>query len=258
MQENNKNSLIPASIIVAGLLIAGGIYFSNKPNTPVNQNQPVKISQISLRPVDATDHLLGNPNAPITVVEFSDPECPFCKNFQTTMLSVMGTYGKDGRVAWVYRHFPIDSLHSKARKEAEASECANELGGNTGFWKFIDEVFATTTSNNTLDPAKLPIIAKDVGLDVTKFNACLASGKYASTIQAGIDEAVKAGAQGTPYSVIVLKNPISTSTENGLNDYLSTSGLSNYVNVTDDKKEISLNGALPTEVVTKIIDILLK
>ena len=186
------------------------------------------------------------------------PECPFCKNFQQTMLSVMSKYGKDGTVAWVYRHFPIDSLHPRARKEAEATECANELGGNTGFWKFIDEVFATTTSNNTLDPAKLPIIAKDVGLDVTKFNACLSSGKYANFIQTSIDESIKAGAQGTPYSVIVLKNALSASMESNLNTYLGTNGLSNYVTVTDDKKEISLNGALPLEVVTKIIDILLK
>ncbi len=83
-----KNSLIPASIIVAGLLIAGGLYFSNKPSAPIVQNQQGKVSQISIKPIDANEHLLGNPNAPVTIVEFSDTECPFCKNFQQTINKV--------------------------------------------------------------------------------------------------------------------------------------------------------------------------
>ena len=61
-----------------------------------------------------------------------------------------------GQVAWVYRHFPIDSLHSRARKEAEATECANEFGGNTVFWQYLDKIFELTPSNDGLDPAELP------------------------------------------------------------------------------------------------------
>src|SRR3989338_2531696 len=96
------------------------------------------------------DHLRGDPKATVKVVEFSDLECPFCKNFHRTMQQVMSEYS--GQVAWVYRHFPLDSLHSKARKEAEASECAAELGGNDGFWAYVDKLFEITPSNNGLDP----------------------------------------------------------------------------------------------------------
>src|SRR3546814_2871400 len=67
---------------------------------------------------------MGSPDASVKVIEFSDFECPFCKGFHRTMGQVMEEYGQDGKVAWVYRHFPIDSIHSKARKEAQASECA--------------------------------------------------------------------------------------------------------------------------------------
>src|SRR5207245_631799 len=101
-----------------------------------------------------------------------------------------------------YRHYPLASLHPKAHKEAEATECAAEQGGNDMFWKYIDKVFSITPSNNGLDPAELPKIAKDLGLDVNAFNACLSSGKYAAKIDVSIADAEKAGAQGTPYSVV--------------------------------------------------------
>lgn len=108
--------------------------------------------KIAMRPIDATDHIFGNPNAQVFVIEYSDPECPFCKNFHATMETVMKQYGDDGKVAWVYRHFPLDSLHSKARKESEAFECAGELGGNAKFWEYANKLFEITPSNNQLDP----------------------------------------------------------------------------------------------------------
>ncbi|OHA99257.1 MAG: hypothetical protein A3I21_03290 [Candidatus Zambryskibacteria bacterium RIFCSPLOWO2_02_FULL_39_69] len=118
----------------------------------------------------------------------------------------MNEYGKDGKVAWVYRHFPIAELHSKARKESEALECANELGGPGKFWEYTNMLFDITPSNNNLDPAQLPIIAKNVGLDVKAFNTCLSSGKYAAKVEADYQDAVKAGGQGTPNSILISKD----------------------------------------------------
>ena len=120
------------------------------------------------------------------------------------MKEVVRAYGD--QVAWVYRHFPIAQLHARATKEAEATECANELGGNQVFWNYIDKVFETTRSNDSLDPAELPKIAKAVGLNETAFNTCLSSGKYSEFIKNSIAEGVKAGALGTPYSVIVARD----------------------------------------------------
>ena len=108
-----------------------------------------------------------------------------------------------GQVAWVYRHFPIDSLHSRARKEAEATECANEFGGNAVFWQYLDKIFELTPSNDGLDPAELPKIAETVGLDVTKFNVCLSSGKYKDLVESNYEDGIKAGVTGTPASVVM-------------------------------------------------------
>jgi protein-disulfide isomerase len=109
----------------------------------------------------------------------------------------------DGDVAWVYRHFPLDSLHPKARKEAEATECAAELGGNEGFWAYTNHLFDVTPSNNQLDLAELPNIAETVGLDRADFEACLNSGRYAEEVASDLDDASQAGGRGTPYSVVI-------------------------------------------------------
>jgi len=163
-------------------------------------------TNVKIAPVSSSDRILGNPDAKIVIVEYSDTECPFCKRFHQTLQQIMTNYGKDGSVAWVYRHFPIASLHAKAQKEAEATECAAEQGGNAMFWKYIDRVYEITPSNNGLDPAQLPIIAKDLGLDVTAFNTCLSSGRMAARVKTQYDEGVVAGARGTPYSVLITKN----------------------------------------------------
>ena len=125
----------------------------------------------------------------------------------------MEEYGKDGKVAWIYRHFPIDSLHSKARKEAEATECANELGGVEKFWEYTNTLYEITNSNDSLDPAELPKIAKTVGLDVKAFNTCLSSGKYADKVEADYQDAVKAGGRGTPNSILVTKDGTKTTVQ---------------------------------------------
>jgi protein-disulfide isomerase len=91
------------------------------------------------RPVDQTDHITGSQNAKLTIIEFSDLECPYCKQVHPTIKQVMEKYSAD--VRWVYRHLPL-SIHPNALSAAVASECAAELGGNDAFWQFIDAIFA--------------------------------------------------------------------------------------------------------------------
>jgi protein-disulfide isomerase len=198
--EQNK-FLLPLAIVVAGLLVAGAIYFGGGGKGP-DSNQaggPANVAKVT-----SEDHVLGDRNAPIMVVEYSDIECPFCKIFHNTMHQIVREY--DGKVAWVYRHFPIAQLHANAMRESEATECAAELGGNTAFWSYLDTIFERTPSNDGLDLAELPKIAVEIGLNEAAFNSCLASGRHTEKIRKSIEEAVKAGARGTPYSVIIAKN----------------------------------------------------
>jgi protein-disulfide isomerase len=218
---------------LAGGLIAGDLYLSNtKAGTVVKTGaQQAQVTAGKIRPVSASDHILGNPNAQVVIVEYSDTECPYCKQFQATLHQVINDYGASGQVAWVYRDFPIVQLHPRSPKEAEATECANELGGSTVYWKYLDEVYAVTPSNNGLDPAQLPKIAKDVGLNVDAFNSCLSSGKYAQKVETDRAEAVAAGGNGTPFSVLIN---------------------------TKDGSQTPLTGAYPYEQLKPIIDAMLK
>lgn len=202
-QEQTNKFLLPAAIIVAGALVAGAVYFggSTSGRSLTDRNEKFQETNVEIAPVSASDHLLGNRDAEIIIIEYSDIECPFCKVFHGTMNQIVRDY--DGDVAWVYRHFPIAQLHANAMREAEATECAAELGGEEMFWRYINTLFERTNSNDSLPLSELPKIAAELGLNEASFNSCLASGKHVAKIQASIEEAVKAGARGTPYSVII-------------------------------------------------------
>ncbi len=210
-QNNTKEKFgIAQAIIIAGLIIAFAIFISNwKPSEKV-ENQPSTNQQQTLlekiRPPRKEDHILGDFGARIFIIEFSDLECPFCKLFHSTMLRIVNEYGKDGRVAWIYRHFPLDSIHPKARTEAEATECAAELGGNDAFWKYVDKIFEITPSNNGLDLGLLPKIAAEIGLNQADFEQCLNTRKHRARVEEDANEAIAIGARGTPFSVIISGN----------------------------------------------------
>jgi len=214
----NEKLTLPLSIIIAGLFIGGGIYLNGKmakenptPAQQTIQQQQAKSENLEnvLKPVDANDHVLGNPKARILIIEYSDTECPFCKMFHSTLISIMQEYGTQGEVAWVYRHFPVydestgEYLHSKAPKEAEALECAGELGGDSKFWEYTNKIYEITPSNDGLDPKQLTTIATGIGLSSNAFNTCLESGQYTARVQADLVNAQELGASGTPYSVVV-------------------------------------------------------
>ena len=224
--KSKTDYLLPISIIIAALLISGSwIYSAGLKN--IDSVSDVKIADKTAQLEDfSQDHIRGNIDAPVKIVEFSDMECPFCKKFHQTMLQVMEEYGNNGQVAWIYRHFPIEQLHSKAKKSAEASECAGELGGNNAFWKYLDKYFEITPSNNQIDLAELPKIAESIGLNKTQFENCLNSGKYSEKIEAQIQDAENSGARGTPYSIVIDKN----------------------------NKKYPINGAYPYEDVRQIIE----
>ena len=174
------------------------------------------------------DHIRGSKDANLVLVEYSDFECPFCKRFHPTMQQVLEEYGN--KVAWVYRHFPL-SFHQNAQKEAEASECAAEQGGDDVFWKFTDAIFERTESNGTgFALTALKPLAEELGLDGEKFQQCLDSGKYANLVKEQMDSGTKAGISGTPGTIIVAKG---------------------------GKKDL-INGAVPFEDVKTQIDALLQ
>ncbi len=206
--EKYKEYFVPAAIIVAGIFIAGSVVYGpmireqgaasiakqGAPSAVVPSGAPVQVK------VGDQDHIRGNSSAQVTIVEFSDLECPFCKSFHPTLQQALAEYGD--KIRWVYKHFPLDQLHSKADKEAEAAECAGALGGNDMFWKYVDRVFEITPSNNGLNLALLPQVAEGLGLNRAAFEACLNSGTYADRVEADYQQGLSLGVNGTPASFV--------------------------------------------------------
>jgi protein-disulfide isomerase len=209
---SKRDSLtVPLAIIMAGALIAGAIIYSNNstpntaaPSAPVAPEETQVNAPKDVVSVKSDDHVLGNKNAELLIIEYSDMECPFCQRFHASMKQVMANEGKDGSIAWVYRHFPLDTIHPNARKQAEGAECVAELGGNDAFWKYADGIFAELQAGKRVGTGDaLVAVATKAGVDRARFSACLESGKYAARVERDFQEGVKIGARGTPHSIIV-------------------------------------------------------
>lgn len=157
-------------------------------NVPQNNNLPQPNAQVSTD----DDAVLGSATAPITIIEFSDYQCPFCGRFYNDAFKKINEqYIKTGKAKLVYRDFPLE-FHQFAQKAAEASECAHEQGK---FWEYNEKLFENQQS---LDIDSLKRYAQDLSLDSGKFNSCLDSGKMANEVKKDANDGAKAGVSGTP------------------------------------------------------------
>lgn len=202
---------IPIAIIVGFAMIALAIFFTNK-------NDPAPIKQITQadneiqqgdgqpRPVTEADYIRGNPNAPILMVEYSDYDCPFCKQYHNTMNQIMDEYGVTGRVAWVYRQFPIAELHPNAPKISKAALCVGELGGNDAFWNFSDLIFEERSIEEPTNVTKLPTYAERAGVSRVEYIKCMEDDRMEESVIKSIEDGFNAGARGTPYTVLIVGN----------------------------------------------------
>jgi protein-disulfide isomerase len=141
-------------------------------------------------PATSDDPSIGPENAVLTIVEFSDFECPFCKQAFPIVRELMATY--DDRVRYIYRDYPVDALHPNARRAAEAGACAHEQGK---FWAFHDRLFA---NQNALARDDLSVHARAAGLDGDAFERCMETNRFTSEVENDFQDGVALGVRGTP------------------------------------------------------------
>ena len=215
MQKEKGSTLLPVSIIVAAVIIAGALIYNIGMRTSDSQDVNVDVSAQDdpaavIAAVSEADHIRGSSGAPIIVITYTDYECPFCKTFHESMQRILSSF--PDQVAWIYRQFPIENLHSKALTEAQAIECAAKLGGDEAFWAYSDEVFEVTPSNNGLDLAVLTDIVEEIGLDRALFERCLENEETLEAIAEDLEDAERLNSWvwqnggrgiGTPFSVVV-------------------------------------------------------
>lgn len=194
-----KVSYLEKGVPAKGTTNTGAAQPAAQPSQPQDLYTPVKVETLSLEKVADNEHMRGDKNASLTWIEYSDLECPFCKRIHPDLQKMMDEY--KGKIRWVYRHFPLNAIHPKAQKAAEAAECAGSLGGNDAFWKFVDKLFEGSPDSLNLD--KMAETAKSIGLDDSQFKSCLDSGKFASKVGTELKAGEKAGVTGTPGNFLL-------------------------------------------------------
>ena len=236
---------LPVAIVIAAFLIAIALIVVFLPRAN-NTQQEVSLDDyveqvldskkpLVAAPVTADDHIRGAATAAVTIIEYSDLECPYCQVFHETMQQVMTNYAD--KVRWVYRHMPLDCadndspnctpLHPSARAAALAAECVAVQKGDDGFWAFTDDVFG---NGNAVAPAQLTAAAERAGVTMPTYNSCVTAQTYLEKIGAQSKDAIKIGARGTPYVLIV----------------------------DTDGNSYTMEGAYPYEVVSKVLDKVIK
>jgi protein-disulfide isomerase len=218
----NKNTLLVPIFIIIGIIVLlivlikipnnnSALTLPSGEKVPtLNQakqqlEQAKNATEIPDQKLSQSDHWQGNPKARIVIFEYSDLDCPFCIRFHSTMKQLVNDYPND--VLWVYRHFPLDDLHPKARTEAIASECVAKIAGNYAFWKFLDSALAFTSSNVEDPLPTLKGFATGLGIDPKAFDSCIATNnidkKISEIITNQANIGIQSGAKGTPFNVIL-------------------------------------------------------
>lgn len=211
-----QGSILLASILISiSILISGGVIKPSGNTSQKTGTSTIQAAQPTPKPVQAAavqpdnskpilvsiagDPILGDKNAKLTLVEFSDYECPFCKKaFNEVLPDLKKNYINTGKVRLIYKDLPLP-FHQNAAKEAEAAQCAKDQGGDVAYFKYHDQIFTKTSGGGTgITLDQLPILAKAINLNVAQFQKCLDSGKLKAEVDKDLAEAQKVGAGGTP------------------------------------------------------------
>ena len=221
-QNLRRDYLLPGAIILAGLIISLALYAIRTEETPTLGSGDPSLA----RAVNPEDRIIGNPEARVTLIEYADIDSEYSKQFQATMQQLMSEYAAGGEVAWVYRHFPLLDQHAAAASHAEAAECAGFLGDTDAFWRFIDALQAAAPGESQFPVEGYGAVASQLGLPQAEFETCLTNGRFTKKVYEDSTDAMRAGAEGTPYTIVLVKG----------------------------QEPIGIQGALPYEDMKRVID----
>lgn len=194
-KPEKKGLSVANSIIIAGLLIAIAIIFvgTNK-NTPTKNSE--EVTDVSKVTLEDSDHVFGNKNADILLVEYSDIDCPFCRVLHPNIKKILSEYPNE--VAWVYRDFPLESLHPEAKTKALASECVAKISGEDAYFTYLSYLFENETTAKDLVS-----IAKNLGFESGKISTCIENEEAIESVEKDMESGKDLGIQGTPFTILV-------------------------------------------------------
>lgn len=202
--RKDKSNFLGMSILASAIIVSGTLIYVFGPSGGVAgpaQNQNAGLPNTANLQGNGTPDIsnspkIGSDDAPVTIVEYSDFECPFCARFfNETLSSIESDYISTGRVRFVYKDYPLTSIHFEAQKASEAARCVRDELGDEGFWAMHDMLFERQGS---LSVSNYKVWAREIGANGSKFDTCLDSDKFADEVQADVEEGLSLGVTGTP------------------------------------------------------------
>jgi protein-disulfide isomerase len=194
-----RQALVPIAILLAGIGIAIAVYVVRAGSVSIPPEGDLSL----MRPVSPEEHIFGNPDAKVYVVEYADIDSPYAKQFQETMQQIMAEEGEDGDVAWVFRHFPLVHIYPDSGTHAHAAECAASLAGEQAFWLFISAMHADAPGNAHFRTSDYATLLPRFGVAPAAFDACMEGSAFEGRIGEDAANALQIGATGSPYLVIL-------------------------------------------------------
>ena len=182
-------------------LEGGGTRVADTAVEPADVNGKLSDEQASnVLGITEDDFIRGSSDAEVFIIEYSDLECPYCASFHPAAVQAIEEYGD--QVAWVYRHFPLDTIHPRAVPSANAAECVGNLGGSEAYWTFIDYIFENQNSN-TLSDDGLTVAAGIAGVDTGAFTTCYEAEQFSANVDDDYQSGLDAGVTGTPGNFVM-------------------------------------------------------
>lgn len=225
---------------------------------PSENARGVTVRELSYAPVSADDHIRGSIEAPVKLITYSDFDCSFCKVHHPTLIALSEAYS-DSDFAWVYRHFPIQRAGESSVLQAVASECVALQAGDEGFWAFVDKIYEATEPDERIDLALLPRFAAEAGAtDSAAYELCFDNNEPLELIESQRDEAMSAGATGTPYGLFVSRKPIDEETKNAITAEFEKIGATHLLTFAQDESAVGIGGAIPLENMRSVLSILVQ
>ncbi len=246
---------LPVSIAVAGFLVASTMLVTTFDIKDIFSGLFGKDKQAIEMPLvqKSKDHILGNPDAPLFIIEYSDTECPFCRDFHNTVKNILEDWGPTGNVSLVYRH--MATLNSNSYNEALASECVAEISGNQDFWKYIASIY-NQKFGMQIDPqeprANIYLLATDLGIPEEEMIDCVESDRFKEKVDRQLIEAISEGAKGTPFIVLEYRKGFSEQVDDVVKNIQKQANVAMYFS--SDNKKIVIDGALSYEQLSLLID----
>lgn len=205
---------VPVSILLGLSIIAVSIFLSfglpnlkaamNASNKVAGETAPPPAPDTPPPPTADDDPILGSPDAPVTLIEFSDFQCPFCRKlWREALPEIKKNYIDTGKAKLVYRDFPLSAIHPSAQAAAEAGECADDQGR---FWEMHDKIYAEQDKKGQgtiqFTVSDIKKWAGQIGLNMPEFEACLDSQKYKAEVEKDATDGQAAGVTGTPGTFV--------------------------------------------------------